>query len=128
MASGAPQGNLGKLFHFFLFCCHSYSTGHCLCHFFCLQYQGDEVLDTDIPTYVEAKLFCTTAGKFLWVILQPFFYALRPMFVYPKNPEPLEVINLAIQLTFDIGVYYFFGEYSNTYEIFCNCTIVFYSQ
>lgn len=78
-------------------------------HIFFLQYQGDEVLDTDIPTYVEAKLFCTTAGKFLWVLLQPFFYALRPMFVYPKTPETLEVVNLFIQLTFDGLVYYFFG-------------------
>lgn len=73
------------------------------------RYQGDEVLDTDIPTYIEAKLFCTTVGKFFWVFLQPFFYALRPMFVHPKSPEPLEVINLFIQLTFDGLVYYFFG-------------------
>ena len=76
----------------------------------CLQYQGDEVLDTDIPTYLEAKLFCTTVGKFCWVLLQPFFYAFRPMIVYPKTPEPLEVINLAIQLVFDALVYYFFGK------------------
>ncbi|XP_075236926.1 delta4-sphingolipid-FADS-like protein ifc [Lycorma delicatula] len=73
------------------------------------RYQGDEKLDTDIPTYLEAKLFCTTLGKFFWVFLQPLFYALRPVVTYPKQPTSLEITNTVIQLTFDILVYYFFG-------------------
>ncbi|KAL1139918.1 hypothetical protein AAG570_006895 [Ranatra chinensis] len=73
------------------------------------RYQGDEKLDTDIPTYVEAKLFCTTAGKFMWVVLQPLFYAFRPVVTYPKPPTLLELINVAIQLTFDGFVWYYCG-------------------
>lgn len=65
--------------------------------------------DTDIPTYIEAKLFCTTFGKFIWVCLQPFFYAFRPLVVYPKNPTTLEFINAVIQIAFDAIVWYYFG-------------------
>ncbi|XP_063992144.1 sphingolipid delta(4)-desaturase DES1 [Diachasmimorpha longicaudata] len=73
------------------------------------RYQGDEYLDTDLPTLLEAKLFCTTFGKFCWVILQPFFYSFRPLITYPKPPLVLEYVNLAIQLTFDAIVWYFLG-------------------
>ncbi|CAG7731297.1 unnamed protein product [Allacma fusca] len=73
------------------------------------RYQGDEVMDTDIPTYIEAKLFCTTLGKFFWVLLQPLFYALRPVVTYPKDPTRLEIINIAIQLSFNALVVYFLG-------------------
>jgi len=73
------------------------------------RYQGDDILDTDIPTSLEAKLFCTTIGKFCWVILQTFFYALRPLFVNPKTPSNLEYVNTAIQLSFNILVWYIFG-------------------
>lgn len=73
------------------------------------RYQGDEVIDTDLPTLIEAKLFCTTFGKFCWVLLQPFFYMIRPLIVNPKPPNQLEVINLGIQLVFDAIVVYFFG-------------------
>lgn len=73
------------------------------------RYQGDEKLDTDLPTLLEAKLFCTTFGKFCWICLQPFFYAFRPLVTYPKKPTMLEYVNLAIQLTFDAILWYFFG-------------------
>ncbi|KAF7987810.1 hypothetical protein HCN44_003673 [Aphidius gifuensis] len=73
------------------------------------RYQGDEYLDTDIPTYIEAKLFCTTFGKFCWVLLQPFFYAFRPLIVYPKTPTTWEYINLVVQIIFNGFVWYFFG-------------------
>uniref|UniRef100_A0A2H1WGD8 SFRICE_025210 n=1 Tax=Spodoptera frugiperda TaxID=7108 RepID=A0A2H1WGD8_SPOFR len=65
------------------------------------RYQGDEVIDTDLPTLLEAKLFCTTGGKLLWLFLQPLFYSFRPLIVRPKNPTPMELINLVIQLFFD---------------------------
>ncbi|KAL1489428.1 hypothetical protein ABEB36_014324 [Hypothenemus hampei] len=82
------------------------------------RYQGDELKDTDIPTYLEAKLFCTTFGKFIWVILQPFFYSFRPLVTYPKPPTNLEFINLIIQLIFDAFVVYFFGWRMLGYLIF----------
>ncbi|XP_026483416.1 sphingolipid delta(4)-desaturase DES1 [Vanessa tameamea] len=73
------------------------------------KYQGDEVIDVDLPTLVEAKLFCTTGGKLLWIILQPFFYSIRPLVVRPKPPHPLELVNLIIQLFFDAIVVTIFG-------------------
>jgi hypothetical protein len=74
------------------------------------QYQGDEKLDTDIPTYMEARLFCTTFGKFIWVCLQPFFYAFRPIFTYPKAPTALELFNTVVQISFDVFICYFLGK------------------
>lgn len=67
-------------------------------------------MDTDIPTYLEAKLFCTTLGKFFWVCLQPLFYALRPVITCPKPPTLMEGFNFAVQLLFDYLVVRFFGE------------------
>jgi sphingolipid delta-4 desaturase len=66
---------------------------------------------------LEAKLFCTTFGKFIWVILQPIFYTLRPLFVNPKTPIPWEFFNTTVQLSFDFAVYYFFGERTCTHAL-----------
>ncbi|XP_076041664.1 delta4-sphingolipid-FADS-like protein ifc [Oratosquilla oratoria] len=73
------------------------------------KFQGDEKLDTDIPTSLEAKLFCTTVGKTVWMFLQPLFYALRPVITYPKQPTFLEICNTAIQMSFNVFVAYYFG-------------------
>ena len=66
------------------------------------KYQGDDEMDVDIPSRLEARLFTTTFTKFLWVLLQPFFYALRPLFLRPKSITSLEVLNFVVQLTFDV--------------------------
>lgn len=81
------------------------------------RYQGDEKLDTDIPTDLEGKLFCRTFTKVIWVILQPLFYSLRPFYVYPKPPSLLEFLNLVIQIGFDVTVYYLCGGKSLVYLI-----------
>ena len=73
------------------------------------KFQGHDVIDTDIPSALEAKLFCTTFGKLIWVFLQPFFYTLRPLFTNPKVPIKLEYVNTAIQLSFNYFVYQYFG-------------------
>ena len=67
-------------------------------------------MDTDIPTLLEAKLFNTTLGKFVWVVLQPFFYALRPLVINPKTPMKLEIANTLIQLSFNALVVHYFGK------------------
>ncbi|CAB0014343.1 unnamed protein product [Nesidiocoris tenuis] len=82
------------------------------------RYQGDEKLDTDIPTYVEAKLFCTTFGKFVWLVLQPLFYAFRPVVTYPKPVTRLELLNTAIQMSFNVFIYYYCGTYPAVQLIF----------
>ncbi|XP_050678301.1 sphingolipid delta(4)-desaturase DES1 [Leptidea sinapis] len=73
------------------------------------RYQGDEKIDVDLPTLLEAKLFCTTGGKLVWLFFQPFFYSLRPLVVRPKPMTPMEATNLIIQLTFDAIVLKLFG-------------------
>lgn len=73
------------------------------------RYQGDEVIDTDLPTLLEAKLFCNTFGKLIWVFLQPLFYIFRPLVTNPKPPVKLEIVNAIIQLIFNTLVVYFLG-------------------
>ncbi|KAK7078391.1 Sphingolipid delta(4)-desaturase DES1 [Halocaridina rubra] len=79
------------------------------------KFQGDEKLDTDIPTNLEATLFCTTLGKMVWMFFQPLFYALRPIITYPKSPTLLEIINTTVQMTFNVLVVYYFGGKSLVY-------------
>ncbi|ALC38341.1 ifc [Drosophila busckii] len=81
------------------------------------RYQGDEVIDTDIPTLMEAKLFDTTFGKFIWVCLQPFFYIFRPLVINPKPPTRLEIINTIVQLSFNAAVVYFVGWKAMAYLV-----------
>ena len=73
------------------------------------KYQGDEQLDTDLPTKIEAILFSSPIGKFVFVVLQPLFYCFRPVIVLPKTITPLEIVNWIIQIAFDFTVFYFFS-------------------
>jgi len=73
------------------------------------QYQGVDGIDVDIPTDAEVRFFTNSAKKALWVFLQPFFYALRPMVVKPKQPTYWEGINWTSQITFDILIIYLTG-------------------
>ncbi|CAB4059727.1 MYH6_7 [Lepeophtheirus salmonis] len=48
------------------------------------RYQGHEVMDTDLPTELEAKLFCTTFGKFVEkIIFYMIFGSLMAMGFHP---------------------------------------------
>lgn len=82
------------------------------------RYLGVEQMDPDLPSAFEAKLFSTTFGKFCWVCILPLVYALRPMIVNPKPPSRLELLNAAIQITFDLFVAYLFGWSVLCYLIF----------
>jgi len=73
------------------------------------KYQGDEQMDTDLPTKIEAVFFSSPIGKFFFVILQPLFYTLRPVLVLPKTITSLEILNWVIQIAFDAFIYYVFG-------------------
>uniref|UniRef100_A0A915K1D0 sphingolipid 4-desaturase n=1 Tax=Romanomermis culicivorax TaxID=13658 RepID=A0A915K1D0_ROMCU len=82
------------------------------------RYMGEEVLDTDIPTRLEAKLFRNTFTKFVWLTFQPIFYCFRPMIIYKKSLSDLEVVNAVIQLIFDYFVVKFFGARALFYLLF----------
>ncbi|KAK2726397.1 hypothetical protein QYM36_000735 [Artemia franciscana] len=81
------------------------------------RYQGDDELDSDIPTSLEAKLLSTTGGKLLWLILHSLFYALRPVFTRPRSPTKLELFNTVLQLSFNFAVFYFLDVKSFLYML-----------
>ena len=66
------------------------------------KFQGDDELDVDIPSRIECRLFTNSFTKFIWVILQPVFYAFRPLFLRPKAINSMDVINFVVQMTFDV--------------------------
>ena len=74
------------------------------------QYQGADVIDTDVPSVWEVNFFQNDPWKkTLWCFLQPAFYALRPLFTNPKAPTKWEFINQAVQFTFDYLVIHYWG-------------------
>jgi sphingolipid delta-4 desaturase len=72
-------------------------------------HQGDERLDTDLPTELEGRVVQGRLSKTLWLAMQGFAYALRPLLVHPKKPSAAEVANLLVQLAFDIAIFHFWG-------------------
>jgi len=64
-------------------------------------YQGEDGIDADIPTAAEGLFVRNSFSKTLWVLLQPVFYALRPVIVFPKKPTLWEGVNLVAQVAFD---------------------------
>ena len=81
------------------------------------KYLGHEFKDPDSPTEFEAKLFTNSFRKTIWIILQPFFYALRPLVVHPIVASQLEVFNFALQAFVDSLVVYYLGPKALFYMI-----------
>lgn len=73
------------------------------------RYLGGDGLDVDVPTRLEGWLFCTPARKLLWLVLQPFFYSLRPLCVNPKALTRMEVFNALVQLAADAAIFALWG-------------------
>lgn len=72
-------------------------------------YQGDVLKDVDIPTEWEGIFFTNTALKALWLLLQPFFYALRPTFVRPKDPRNIDLFNAVVIFCSDLAIFHYCG-------------------
>lgn len=81
------------------------------------RFQGIDGIDMDIPTLTEAHTVTNVVAKSMWVMLQLFFYALRPVFIKPKPLGVWEFINLIIQLALDAAMVYFWGWKSFGYMI-----------
>jgi sphingolipid delta-4 desaturase len=78
-------------------------------------HQGDERLDTDLPTALEARLVQGPLRKTLWLALQGVAYALRPLVVHPKRPTLAELGNLVAVLLVDALVYHYWGAKALAY-------------
>jgi len=72
-------------------------------------FQGVHDVDMDIPTFWEGDFFNTTIKKVFWVILQPAFYAIRPLIVRPKPLCIPSVVNTISTVLFDAIFAYVFG-------------------
>lgn len=72
-------------------------------------HQGDEQLDTDLPTNFEGRLLRGRLTKLLWLSCQGLAYGLRPLFVHPKRPSGSEVLNLVLQIGFNCAIFYAWG-------------------
>jgi len=81
------------------------------------KYQGDDVIDTDIPSRLEAFLFSHSFTKLIWVILQPFFYAIRPILTRPKPITTTQFINIIVQASFNLLIWRVMGWTSLIYLI-----------
>lgn len=81
------------------------------------RFQGVDGIDMDIPSHTEGHVVTNIITKAIWVVLQLFFYALRPLFLNPKPPGLWEFTNLIIQLSLDAAMVYFWGWKSLAYLI-----------
>ena len=73
------------------------------------RYLAGQELDTDLPTEWEGRFFNNTPLKFLWLVLNPAFYAFRPMIVRPKKPTAYELQNVMFQIVFNLWILNSFG-------------------
>jgi sphingolipid 4-desaturase/C4-monooxygenase len=74
-------------------------------------------IDQDLPTNFEARYFYNAPLRALWLLLQPFFYGLRPVVMRPKNVSLEELINTLSIILFDFAVIFFLGPKSLFYLI-----------
>lgn len=81
------------------------------------RFQGVDGIDMDVPSLTEVRLVKNIIAKTIWVFLQLFFYALRPLFLKPKPPGIWEFINFSVQIALDVSMVYFFGWKALAYLI-----------
>jgi sphingolipid delta-4 desaturase len=72
-------------------------------------HQGEDGIDTDLPTALEGRLLRTRPRKLVWMALQALFYAFRPLLVLPKPPNRWEVANFIVQFAFDALIWHAWG-------------------
>jgi len=81
------------------------------------QWQGVDGIDTDIPTRAEIAFFSSSLRKVLWIVLQPVFYAVRPTIVKPKPYGKWELINIGVQVVFNVVIAQLLGIKGLSYMI-----------
>jgi len=75
------------------------------------------LLDTDTPTPWEGKFFRGKFLKFVWLLINPLFYALRPIFTSPKPITEFEIYNIITCLLFNGSIFYLYGIKALSYLV-----------
>lgn len=78
-------------------------------HFIHHRFLGDAEKDVDIPFFLEAKFFNSRGGKFIWLLIQPITYGIRPLIKLPQKITAWEWVNILLQLCFNIAVVWIFS-------------------
>lgn len=63
---------------------------------------GVDGVDVDLPTALEAVFLDNIAGKAFFCTFQILFYALRPMMIYNLPVTKIQMLNIAVQILFDL--------------------------
>ena len=72
-------------------------------------YMNIENFDPDLPSRLEQKLLTNTGAKFIFILFQALFYAIRPLILKPKKPSVWELINLISIVFSNLIVFKFLG-------------------
>lgn len=67
------------------------------------------LLDTDTPCAWEGKFFQGPVLKFIWMLINPAFYGLRPAFTSPKPLTKFEIYNIITAISFDSFIFMISG-------------------
>lgn len=81
------------------------------------KFQGDEFLDTDLPTRLEGVILSNVLGKVFFATCQIFFYALRPMFITQIKFTYVHLLNILVQIGVDVAMVRLWGWNSFWYFI-----------
>ena len=73
------------------------------------KYQGEDIIDADIPSVLELNVVTNTIMKLLFIIFQSFFYGFRPLLTYPKPMNKWELLNLVAVFSCDFFIFYMWG-------------------
>lgn len=74
------------------------------------KHQGEEGVDTDLPSLLERKIVTGKFSKSVWCAFQIVAYAIRPVLICPEKEITLfHVLNWAFQACFDASLLLLFG-------------------
>ncbi|KAJ9122420.1 hypothetical protein QFC22_001845 [Naganishia vaughanmartiniae] len=82
------------------------------------KFLGEDGIDTDLPSKIEAVVLNNVAGKTFFATFQILFYALRPGFVRSQKPSLYHLLNLVAIIGIDALIVYTFGWYPLFYLLF----------
>ena len=73
------------------------------------KFQGQDGIDTDLPSHIECRFVTGPVTKTIWASGQILAYAIRPICVRPLRPNYLVYLNYATQLAYNLAIYSTWG-------------------